>query len=211
VWVFFLGVILYSKSILYIQGKNSILESTMQVGNLKNIHAKGFTLVELLIVIVIIGILVSISIVAYNGSQGRARDSLRQNDISELSKGLELYYLDNHKYPTSGGSSAINNLWTTTADASWQTLVTALKPYMDNNVPSDPTSSPNLSVLQPQGYNYAYYTDAVSGWCGAAPNQMYLLVYRLEASAQVNTLNGNCVSPVFTPYANISNWRMTRL
>jgi type II secretion system protein G len=183
----------------------------MQVGNLKNIRKKGFTLVELLIVIVVIGILASISIVAYNGSQGRARDSRRQNDISELAKGLELYYLDNHKYPTGSGSTAINNTWSTTADASWQNLVTALKPYMDNNVPSDPISTPNANVNLAVGYNYAYYSSATTSWCGAGPNQMYLITYRLEASTQVDTLNGNCASSVLAPYGNISNYRMTRI
>lgn len=39
---------------------------------------KGFTIVELLIVIVVIALLATISIVAYNGVQGRARDSKRQ-------------------------------------------------------------------------------------------------------------------------------------
>jgi len=184
----------------------------MQVGNLKKIHTKGFTLVELLVVIVIISILASISIIAYNGSQGRARDSRRQNDIAELAKGLELYYLDNHKYPTSGGATVMSNAWNTTADASWQTLVTALKPYMDNNVPSDPTSTSNVNVLTPVGYNYAYLSNNAATSCGAGFNQMYLIVYRLEGSAQTNTLNGNCTTaPVISPYANISNYRMTRI
>lgn len=183
----------------------------MQVGNLKKIHIKGFTLVELLIVIVVLGILTSISIVAYNGSQGRARDSIRQNDISELAKGLELYYLDNHKYPVSGGATATTNTWNTTADASWATLVTALKPYMDNNVPSDPKSTAGANIMTPNGYNYAYFSNNSTADCGAGTNQMYMLVYRLEGSSQINTLNGNCTTTVKNPVSNISNYRMTRL
>ena len=45
-------------------------------------HQYGFTIVELLIVIVIIGILAAISIVAYNGVIGKANDSAVQQDLS---------------------------------------------------------------------------------------------------------------------------------
>jgi len=53
-------------------------------------NKRGFTIVELLIVIVVIAILASISVVAYNGIQTRARDSQRSSDISAIKKALEL-------------------------------------------------------------------------------------------------------------------------
>jgi type II secretion system protein G len=183
----------------------------MQVGNLKNRRAKGFTLVELLVVIVVIAILAAIAIVSYNGVQQRARDSRRQNDISEIAKALEVYYSVNHQYPASGGATATTNTWTTTADSSWSSFVTALKPYMDNNVPSDPTSTSGANIMTPNGYNYAYFSNSSAGICGAGANQMYMLVYRLEVTAQANTLNGNCSSSILSPVANISNYRVTRL
>lgn len=64
----------------------------------------GFTIVELLIVIVVIAILASISVVAYTGIQGRARDSKRRNDISQIARALELYKADNGGYPTCWGN-----------------------------------------------------------------------------------------------------------
>ena len=45
---------------------------------------RGFTIVELLIVIVVIGVLAAITIVAYNGIQSRARDSARVSDINAI-------------------------------------------------------------------------------------------------------------------------------
>ena len=54
----------------------------------------GFTIVELLIVIVVIAILAAISIVAYNGIQVRSRDSIRKSDIASIEKALELHYID---------------------------------------------------------------------------------------------------------------------
>lgn len=53
----------------------------------------GFTIVELLIVIVVIGILAAITIVAYNGLQARAKDAQRVNDVDTITKALELYLL----------------------------------------------------------------------------------------------------------------------
>lgn len=54
---------------------------------MKHKHS-GFTIVELLIVIVVIAILSAIIIVAYNGAQTRARDSKIQSDISQLQKAI---------------------------------------------------------------------------------------------------------------------------
>lgn len=59
----------------------------------------GFTIVELLIVIVVIGILAAITIVAYNGVQGRANDTTVQADLNNFAKRLAMYQVDNGAYP----------------------------------------------------------------------------------------------------------------
>jgi prepilin-type N-terminal cleavage/methylation domain-containing protein len=56
---------------------------------------KGFTIVELLIVIVVIGILAAITIVAYNGIQNRARASSVSSALSQAAKKLAVYQVDN--------------------------------------------------------------------------------------------------------------------
>ena len=69
----------------------------------------GFTIVELLIVIVVIAILAAITIVAYNGIQRRARDSKRLADSANILKSLEAYHAIYDTYPqetpTGGGGS----------------------------------------------------------------------------------------------------------
>ena len=66
-----------------------------------NKKLNGFTIVELLVVIVIIGILASISIVAYNGIQNKARASATDADLANIEKKLNIYYTQNGTVPTS--------------------------------------------------------------------------------------------------------------
>ena len=68
--------------------------------NLKNTKQKGFTIVELLIVIVVIGILAAISIVAYNGIQNRARDTTVKNSASQIKTKIESWNSIKGAYPT---------------------------------------------------------------------------------------------------------------
>ena len=58
-----------------------------------NKKAHGFTIVELLIVIVVIAILATISIVTYVGIQNRARDTQRKQDVASIARALEMYYV----------------------------------------------------------------------------------------------------------------------
>lgn len=60
---------------------------------------KGFTLVELLIVIVVIAILAAISIVAYNGVTQKARDDERQTNARNLVNAAASYNSEHDKWP----------------------------------------------------------------------------------------------------------------
>jgi type II secretion system protein G len=64
----------------------------------------GFTIVELLIVIVVIGILAAITITAYNGVQARARFAKVQQDLASMQKVLEIYKADVGTYPSTSGA-----------------------------------------------------------------------------------------------------------
>lgn len=63
-----------------------------------NKRTSGFTLVELLIVIVVIAILAAISVVAYNGIQNRSRAAATESDRKSITKGIEIYRITNDKY-----------------------------------------------------------------------------------------------------------------
>jgi general secretion pathway protein G len=121
----------------------------------------GFTIVELLIVIVVIGILAAITIVAYNGIQARAYDTRRAAEVSNVKKVLELYMLDNGVYPPACGAD--------NAGCSLSNLTSYLVPAYTNKIPQDP-QSPTLSYdyVRGSGANNSYAIKVqyqVSGTC----------------------------------------------
>lgn len=115
----------------------------------------GFTIVELLIVIVVIAILAAIAIISYNGVINRAEVTKTANAVEAYRKALLIYKADNKIYPTTGAfclgdqyplladtgvaacrykSSPIAN----TAGAANRNL---LKPYIGENLPMPSTKS----------------------------------------------------------------------
>lgn len=89
---------------------------------------KGFTIVELLIVIVVIAILATISVVAYNGIQTNANDSRRKSDLVRIQKAIELYYADNNVYPSLTSAGYCIDVWAGRTDITcWDDLMSDLK------------------------------------------------------------------------------------
>lgn len=67
---------------------------------MRKINQKGFTIIELLVVIVIIGILVALTLPNLFSAQARGRDTDRKNELKNLQTKLETYFGDNDRYPT---------------------------------------------------------------------------------------------------------------
>jgi len=111
--------------------------------------SNGFTILEVLITIVVIGILSTITIFSYNGIQQGARDSTRDSHAIQLKIALEKYFADNSQFPAvcPGGDNV---------DCPAADLGTVLAPYLPT-IPQDPRfgADPNA--------NYRYIRGGTSG------------------------------------------------
>jgi type II secretion system protein G len=96
----------------------------------------GFTLVEILVAIAIIGILATVLLANFQGIRARARDAQRKRDLNEVRTALRLYYNDNQAYPNNNASGQINE-GCSTNPCSWGSGV--LEDYMEQ-LPNDPLS-----------------------------------------------------------------------
>ncbi len=95
-------------------------------------HAKGFTLIEVMVVIVILGVLAALVVPRIMSRPDEARVVAAQQDIASLMQALKLYKLDNRRYPTTeqGLGALVSKPTTAPAPDNW-------KPYVER-LPTDP-------------------------------------------------------------------------
>lgn len=108
----------------------------------KQLKNRGFTLVELLIVIVIIAILTVISLVAYNGIQNRARTTTAESAAKTVADKAQLYYSDKGSYPAS-----INDLTGANVNDPW---------HIDTNAVTADTGGAAISTRPAKENTVAY-------------------------------------------------------
>lgn len=160
---------------------------------MKNRKRFGFTIVELLIVIVIIAILAAITVVAYNEIQQRARNATRVSAIQTYIKLLSVYAIQNNTYPsfTNGaclgtgytGSSCTNSTLSQTVPSGateQSTFNSGLSAF--GNIPD----YPKLESTGSKGGNESGAFIYNYGATNETPARTYRIVYFLEG------MNQNC-------------------
>lgn len=100
------------------------------------LRQRGFTLLELLVVMVIIGLLVGYVGPRYFAQIGKSEVKAARSQINALDKGLDQYRLDMGRYPTSEEGLAALNTAPAGGNARWQ------GPYLKKAVPADPWGNP---------------------------------------------------------------------
>ncbi len=100
----------------------------------KNFRSSGFTLIEVMVVLVILGILATLVVPKIMGRPDEARIIAARQDINSISQALKLYRLDNHNYPSTdqGLQALVSKPTAPPAPPNWKT-----GGYLDR-LPKDP-------------------------------------------------------------------------
>ncbi len=141
---------------------------------MKQSKRRGFTLIEMLIVIAVIGILASVVLVGLGPIQRQARDSRRISDVRQVQTALELYFTRNGGYPVG-------------APMRWDGLTQALTGagIGVSNVPKDPRATAS----------YLYGSDGASYVIGATFEDANNSA--LSSDVDIDTFGVSCADPIY--------------
>lgn len=100
----------------------------------------GFTLIEMLVVISIIGILATLVAANLNSARSRARDAERKSDIKNIGTALRIYYNDKGSFPANDGVNQIKACEPGTASCAWGSEWNIDTTVYMQTLPKDPLS-----------------------------------------------------------------------
>jgi general secretion pathway protein G len=103
-------------------------------------YSAGFTLIEIMVVILILGLLATIVVQSLRGATDKAKRTKAQADISELKTALDRYYLDSGSYPTT--------------DQGLQALISA---PTSGNIPTNYEQGGYIERIPPDPWGHPYF------------------------------------------------------
>lgn len=186
---------------------------------------RGFTLIELVVVVGIIGLLSALAVISLSRQQARSRDTKRVADLTNINTALQSYIAENYKLPLvsdytlnydHGGwdySSEYGRNFVTGGDTTFMRFL------VDGNymatVPRDPINDGTGDVHYPHlggtGYAYAYFYYGDSVHKGYDLNGMttYILATRLETGVSAGSSSGTAFTYPDYPNVTIYSLRQT--
>ncbi len=154
---------------------------------------RGFTLIEILIVVAIIAILASIVIVGLGPAQQSGRDARRVSDLQNIRNGLQLYYGKCGFFP---GASAASGCPATWATVECQPMSANLveRNICVSSVPTDPSSN--------RSYYYSSFSNGSTYTLGAVlenPNNSVFVGYVAPANVPAGIPGSTCATSQTQP------------
>ena len=146
---------------------------------------KGFTLIEIVLVLAIAGLLLVIVFLAVSGAQRNRRDTQRKNDLSRIAAQIEAFASNNNGcYPSSNGNGCppTTPTWAAFSTSSYVTGSNLTDPLQGGNYTygalgaAVPVTSPNTAVAATVAYN----VGAGNTCDGAANTSMRVYVVRMN-------------------------------
>lgn len=142
---------------------------------------KGFTLVELLIVIIIIGILATLVIVTFTGVQAKARDSQRQTDIGAVDSHLEAFFAENGYYPSYADLTTTTFLSTNLKGLDPQSLI---DPKINDASPTSASLATDLVNGAADATHYGYTAFESNGTTACTAGDTNCAMFTLQAKLE---------------------------
>jgi len=178
-------------------------------------YVQGFTLLEILVVMVIIGLLATIGLRSFSQSQMKARDSRRKSDIEQLSRALELYRGDKGHYPVHNEQGKMMVFWMDGGSSQDVTFEWG-EPFID---PAQPSTVYMAKLPIPSGAYTLFYESyirdtteesgyRVADYTAPAPDReaqayrIYTMIENSQDPAILGAMNVNCQSGTGTTYCN---------
>ena len=154
------------------------------------LNKSGFTLVELLVVIIVIGILASIVLVTFNSAQAKSRDARRMADLQNIAEAIGSYrakYGDDISTGSGCGYQGNGSGWFNYTGTSYtKSILTCLteKGYLSSSIidPFNCATTTDGAPCKQQGYAYMKYT------AGSGDTSVTCVYAHLEASGSTSDL-----------------------
>ena len=141
----------------------------------------GYTLIELLMVVSIIGFLSTAAMVSYQKTRAISLSTSKIGDIQAMQKALELYYANNGHYPTITTAAEYPNYIhiSDTETVQWGEVQTLLSPYMST-----------LPVSSNPAHPYIYVSGGASSVCVYHWNGYFTVQANQQGFALIVQLEG---------------------
>lgn len=147
---------------------------------------RGFTLVELVVVIAVIGILAAITLIGFSRYQADGRDARRASSVAAITEALEKYYDANGEYPSCSQVTAIASVVTTTTLQGLSAKV-LVAPQADSGTTNSIQCGVTLTI---NGVDFFSYTGDGSTACNGSISCLnYSISYKNEGNGTITTVN----------------------